>query len=194
MAATVSVERVIPGGADQLWASVGARFEGINRHGRKTWKTVCTVTASEQGRVFAFCVKAGPLAIAEWRYTFDPVEHATVVVESWTDRGNAWARLLSPLVTGVKDRRTHNRATADGGNRVTFKCDAQPSAVLKLVEPLAIRMGRRELHRTRAGRPCGRSLVATSLAPGWARTERDSLSVSQEWGRRAFSGVGHGPK
>jgi ribosome-associated toxin RatA of RatAB toxin-antitoxin module len=140
MATTVSVERVIRSEADRLWASVadvtrmpewspetvsatwldparpasvGARFEGTNRHGRKTWKTVCTVTASEQGRVFAFRVKAGPLPIAEWSYTFEPVEHATVVVESWTDRRNALARLVSPLVTGVKDRRTHNRATME---------------------------------------------------------------------------------
>ena len=92
MADTVSVERVIRGEADQLWAMVadvtrmpewspetvsatwldragparvGARFEGTNRHGRKTWKTLCTVTASEQGRVFAFRVKVGPLPIAE---------------------------------------------------------------------------------------------------------------------------------
>ncbi len=34
---------------------------------------------------------------------------------------------------------------ADGGTRITFTYDAQPSAVLKLVEPLAIRMGRRQL-------------------------------------------------
>ena len=139
MADTVSVERVIRGEADQLWASVadvtrmpewspetvsatwldravpvvGARFEGTNRHGRKTWKTVCTVTASEQGRVFAFRVKAGLLPIAEWSYTFEPGEHGTVVVESWTDRRNALARLVSPLVTGVRDRRTHNRATME---------------------------------------------------------------------------------
>lgn len=34
---------------------------------------------------------------------------------------------------------------AGGGTRVTFTYGAQPSAVLKLVEPLAIRMGRRQL-------------------------------------------------
>lgn len=140
MADTVCVERVIRGEADELWtmvadvtrmpewspetvsatwldragpARVGARFEGTNRHGRKTWKTVCTVTASEHGGVFAFRVQAGPVNVAEWSYTFEPVEHATVVVESWTDRRNALARLVSPLVTGDKDRRTHNRATME---------------------------------------------------------------------------------
>jgi hypothetical protein len=137
---SISVERVIRCEAGRLWASVadvtrmpewspetvsvtwldraglpnaGARFEGTNRHGRKTWKTTCTVTASEEGRVFAFRVKAGPLPIAEWSYTFEPAEHATVVVESWTDRRNALARLMSPLVTGVKDRRAHNRLTME---------------------------------------------------------------------------------
>lgn len=34
---------------------------------------------------------------------------------------------------------------AGGGTRVTFTYDAQPSPVLKLVEPLAIRMGRHQL-------------------------------------------------
>lgn len=140
MATTVSVERVIRSEADRLWASVAdvtrmhewspetvsatwldparpasvdARSEGTDRHGRKAWKTVCTVAASEQGRVFAFRVKAGPLPIAEWSYSFEPVKHAAVVVESWTDRRNALARLVSPLVTGLKDRRTHNRATME---------------------------------------------------------------------------------
>lgn len=93
-------------------ASVGARSRGPTDtvEGRKT---VCTVTASEEGRAFAFRVDTGPLPIAEWSYTFEPLERATVVVESWTDRRNALARLVSPLVTGVKDRRTHNRATME---------------------------------------------------------------------------------
>lgn len=34
---------------------------------------------------------------------------------------------------------------AGGGTRVTFTSDAQPSAVLKLVEPHAIKVGRRQL-------------------------------------------------
>jgi hypothetical protein len=137
---SVSVERVIRGEADQLWASVadvtrmpewspenvsatwldgagpgrvGDRFEGTNRHGRKTWKTVCTVVTSKPGRVFAFRVKAGQLSIAEWSYTFEAADDTTRVVETWTDRRNALARRVSPLITGVKDRRTHNRATME---------------------------------------------------------------------------------
>ena len=43
--------------------AVGARFKGHNRNGRFRWSTLCTVTEAEPGRVFAFDVKSGGLAI-----------------------------------------------------------------------------------------------------------------------------------
>ena len=136
----VSVERDIRSGTDELWAcvadlprmaewspentgatwlegadpgAVGGRFKGTNRHGRKTWSTVGTVVASDPGRAFAFRVKAGPLAVAEWRYTFAQTGDTTTVVESWTDLRGGLLRLVAPLFTGVKDRPTHNQATME---------------------------------------------------------------------------------
>lgn len=99
------------GGAD--CAAVGARFAGANRNGSRTWTTVCTVIESEPARAFAFRVNVGPLAISEWRYTFEPTPGGTRVVERWTDRRSALVRAVSPLITGVRERPGHNRRTME---------------------------------------------------------------------------------
>ncbi len=140
MASTVTVEEQIPAPAEELWAkisdltlmprwspegvevswlkgaspgSVGARFKGTNRHGDKTWKSIGTVVDSEPGRAFAFRIKAGPLSVSEWRYTFEELPTGTRVTESWTDRRNPLTRAISPLITGVSDRAEHNRRTME---------------------------------------------------------------------------------
>jgi hypothetical protein len=105
--------------------------------------------------------------------TFDPVEQATVVVESWTDRRSAPARLVSPLVTGVRGRRMkavyevdryepHRLTgwrTVPGPCRIPFggisrsprvapgsrSPTTRSRALLKQLAPLVIRMGRRHL-------------------------------------------------
>ncbi len=136
----VSVERDIRSEADELWAcisdiprmaewspenigatwlggadpgAVGGRFKGTNRHGRKTWSTIGTVVTSDPGHAFAFRVKAGPLAVSEWRFTFTQTGDTTTVVESWTDLRGGLLRRVAPLFTGVQDRGTHNRATME---------------------------------------------------------------------------------
>lgn len=93
--------------------TAGARFTGHNRNGRFRWSTRCTVTEAEPGRVFAFDVKSGGLAISSWRYEFAPAENgtATLVTETWTDRRSPLMHVLSTVVTGVRDRPTHNRRT-----------------------------------------------------------------------------------
>ncbi|MCF2528846.1 SRPBCC family protein [Yinghuangia soli] len=93
--------------------AVGARFTGHNRNGIFRWSTRCTVTEAEPGRVFAFDVKSGGLAISNWRYEFSaaPDGDATLVSETWTDRRSPVMYVLSTLVTGVRDRPAHNRRT-----------------------------------------------------------------------------------
>lgn len=92
--------------------AVGARFTGHNRNGRFRWSTRCTVTEAEPGKVFAFDVKSGGLAISNWRYEFGPTaDGATLVTETWTDRRSPVMYVLSTIVTGVRDRPAHNRRT-----------------------------------------------------------------------------------
>ena len=92
-------------------AAVGARFAGSNRHGWRRWTTVCTVTAADPGRRFAFDVAFGPVPVATWAYAIAPDGGtACTVTESWLDRRPAWMRMASKPVMGVRDRATHNRA------------------------------------------------------------------------------------
>ena len=88
----------------------GVKFRGTNERGKKTWKTVATITDSEPGRVFAFGIKAGPLNIAQWRYTFEPTATGCQVTEAWTDlRRGPILKFLGKQVSGVGDRAAHNR-------------------------------------------------------------------------------------
>lgn len=90
--------------------AIGAKFKGINAHGKKKWSTVCTVTEAEPGKAFAFRVDVGPLKVAEWAYTLAAAGGGCIVTETWTDRrGGLVTRLGKPL-SGVADRAAHNKA------------------------------------------------------------------------------------
>ena len=91
--------------------AVGARFQGKNRNGSKTWKTVAIVTRADPGRAFEFDVTAGPLKIARWGYLFEPAgDDRCVVTETWTDLRGAFVTKLGKPLSGVADRAEHNRA------------------------------------------------------------------------------------
>jgi uncharacterized protein YndB with AHSA1/START domain len=133
---TITVERVIAATAEQLFAmvsdlprmgewspentggrwtkgstgpGVGAKFEGDNRNGSKSWKTGSTVTAYDPDRRFAFSVDK-PLKVADWAYSFDVVDGGCKVTETWTDQRGRLLRALGKPFSGVADREAHNRA------------------------------------------------------------------------------------
>ncbi len=89
--------------------AVGARFVGSNRRGPLVWSTVCTVTAAERGREFAFAVTFAGAPISDWRYTFAAEGAGCRVVETWQDRRPSAVRIASIPVMGVADRAAHNR-------------------------------------------------------------------------------------
>src|SRR6187402_2385981 len=53
-------------------AAMGARFRGTNQRHVARWTTICTVTAADPGRRFAFDVRWGPWSISEWSYEIEP--------------------------------------------------------------------------------------------------------------------------
>jgi hypothetical protein len=60
------------------WA--GAGFTGRNETPERTWETHSVIEVAEPGREFAFLVNGGWV---RWGYTFEPVEAATRLTESW---------------------------------------------------------------------------------------------------------------
>jgi len=136
MSDSLEVSREIAAPAEQVWAMVadvtrmgewspenqggewlggatgaqpGAKFRATNRVGRRSWKTVATVTEAEPGRRFAFRVSAGPVRVADWAYAFEPTPDGCRVTESWTDRRPGWFTPIARRATGVRDRATHNQ-------------------------------------------------------------------------------------
>lgn len=94
--------------------AVGARFRGTNQR-RITWRTTCTVTACERGRVFAFTVGKDETS---WAYRFEPLDGGCEVTEEyvllrqpsllarWLWRpttGVPWSRREADLVAGMEE-------------------------------------------------------------------------------------------
>ncbi len=88
-------------------AEVGARFWGVNKNRWHWWATHCRVTVADPGSRFAFDVDL-VLPIANWAFTFEPVDGGTRVTQAWTDRRNGFYRRFGKLADGVRDREPHN--------------------------------------------------------------------------------------
>lgn len=90
--------------------SVGARFRGVNRNGRKQWWTRVRVTECEVGRFFAFDVRSPfGMRVSRWAYQIEPSSDGCLLTEHWYRVGNAFVRMfLGPLVTGQRDRPRFN--------------------------------------------------------------------------------------
>jgi hypothetical protein len=89
--------------------AVGARFRGTNSNKNKHWATIVTIDEADRGRALAFRVGVGPMKIARWTYTFEPVDDGTRVTETWTDLRNWMAKKIGGAASGVKDRPEFNR-------------------------------------------------------------------------------------
>ncbi|KAB2343286.1 SRPBCC family protein [Actinomadura rudentiformis] len=85
----------------------GARFLGSNRNGFFRWVTVSEIEVAEPGRRLTWRV----LGAARWEYRIEPTPDGCRVTESWWDlRGFLLKRILAPVLSGVGDRVSHNRA------------------------------------------------------------------------------------
>lgn len=83
-------------------AVVGARFHGVNRNGVRRWSTLCTVTAAESGRHFAFRVTSLGLEVSAWEYAIEPAGDGCTVTETAHYRaGFLIRRVLAPVFTGL---------------------------------------------------------------------------------------------
>lgn len=91
-------------------AAVGASFTGYNRNGDKEWTTVATVVELVPGERFFFDCSARGSVFSKWGYTIEPAEGGCIVTELAQDlRPDEWLE-ASVRISGVTDRRSHNRA------------------------------------------------------------------------------------
>ena len=84
--------------------SLGARFTGKNRNGKKTWSTNCHVVECVPPTRFAFDVTAGPFKVARWQYVIEPTSSGCAVTETWIDQRNGLTKKLGKAFSGVEDR------------------------------------------------------------------------------------------
>lgn len=94
--------------------ALGVRFKGRNTNGKRSWKTVVEVVEFEPGRKIAFALMVGPSRWCDWVYEVEPAGSGTRLTHSWIDRRSGFASWLGGIVSGVKDRATHNRKNMDG--------------------------------------------------------------------------------
>lgn len=86
--------------------TVGAKFKGKNKNGKKTWTAAVVVTEATAPTRFAFTTVVGPIKAADWSYEITPTATGCQVSEAWVDRRPA--PLAAPKVyqalTGISDR------------------------------------------------------------------------------------------
>ena len=127
LAAELQSVRWLDGAAE---AALGARFEGLNRHGRRSWRTVCEVVELRPGRSFGYDVATGfGVPISRWRYDVEPAGDGTcVVTETNWARIPVWFVPLALAVTGTINRPALNRANiATTLDRLKARMENRPS-------------------------------------------------------------------
>ena len=99
------------GGATQ--PTVGARFRGTSRNGRRRWTTTSTIAEMRPGELFAWEVTYFGQPVARWEYRIESHAEGVALVESVDDRRGPLLRAVSPFITGSPDRAKRNADTME---------------------------------------------------------------------------------
>lgn len=104
---------------------VGARFRGhVKRNGRgPTYRTTCTVVASEPGREFAFGVGGSSPPLNVWRYRLEPAGDGTDVTESF-EMGDQFFIKLYWALAGWSRGKTNERGMRTTLERIRAEVEA----------------------------------------------------------------------
>lgn len=88
---------------------VGARFDGHNRNGDKSWTTQGKVIEADPGRAFTFECSAGDVHYATWGYRIQPT-HGGCRVTEWTENLRPESVLKYGVkISGIEDRPGKNQ-------------------------------------------------------------------------------------
>jgi len=97
-------------GADRPVA--GARYRGSSRNGWRRWSTTSTITTAIPGVDLQWDVTYFRRPVARWRFHLTVSSGgATRLEETVEDRREWWLRIVSPWVTGSRQRDVRNAST-----------------------------------------------------------------------------------
>lgn len=98
------------GGA--TFAAAGARYRGVSRNGWRRWSTTSTIRDARPGVELSWDVTYLGRPVARWSYSLRSVDGGrTLLTESVEDRRERWLQIVSPWITGTRDRATRNADT-----------------------------------------------------------------------------------
>ncbi|MCE2854699.1 MAG: SRPBCC family protein [Ilumatobacteraceae bacterium] len=93
--------------------AVGVRFKGRNKNGKRNWNTTVEVIQCDEPRAFAFSLLVGKSKWCDWVYEIESTSTGVRVTHSWIDRRSKFTSWLGGVVSGVKDRASHNAANME---------------------------------------------------------------------------------
>ena len=91
-------------------AVVGAEYTGHNRNGDKEWSIVARIVELVPDERFFFDCESRGFVFSKWGYSIEPTETGCRVTEYNQDLRPEAALARSAEISGVADRKTHNRA------------------------------------------------------------------------------------
>jgi len=98
------------GGASS--AAEGARYRGSSRNGWRRWSTTSTITVALPASELRWDVTYLRRPVASWRYRLTELDGGrTWLEEAVEDQRERWLQVVSPWITGSRDRAQRNAET-----------------------------------------------------------------------------------
>jgi len=95
-------------------AAEGVRYRGSSRNGWRRWSTTSTIRVARPAEELTWDVSYLRRPVAQWTYALDALEGGrTRLTELVDDRRERWLQIVSPWVTGSRDRAARNADTID---------------------------------------------------------------------------------
>jgi hypothetical protein len=93
-------------------AAEGVSYRGSSRNGWRRWSTRSTIRVARPAAELTWDVTYLGRPVARWTYALDELEGGrTRLTESVDDRRERWLQLVSPWITGSRDRASRNADT-----------------------------------------------------------------------------------
>ncbi|HSB87547.1 MAG TPA: SRPBCC family protein [Ilumatobacteraceae bacterium] len=93
-------------------AIAGARYRGTSRNGWRRWSTTSTIRVARPGAELVWDVTYLGRPVARWSYRLSALDGGrSLLLESVEDRRERWLQMVSPWITGARDRAARNADT-----------------------------------------------------------------------------------